>query len=65
MVLALPLGLAHITIGIASKFGYFRSFTWFGMFLFVLFLGIAIYMVKTSIWLGQDAEPYRIVPSEG
>jgi len=63
-ILVLPLCLAHCKFKGSPKLGYYRSFTWFGLMLFALFLLVTVYMFSTGIWFGDGEGVYKIVPSD-
>lgn len=63
-ILVFPLCLAHCKFKGFSKLGYYRSYTWFGLIVFTIFVLIAVYMFSTGIWFGDGEGVYKIVPSE-
>lgn len=65
LFVVLPLVLAQAKSKKGIRLGYYRSFTWAGLFLLVLFLVITVYMLSTSFWFGSGEGIYQILPAQG
>ena len=64
LIVVVPLALAQAKFKKGIRLGYYRSFTWVGLFLLVLFLAIAVYMFSTSFWFESGENMYQILPPQ-
>lgn len=65
LIVVLPLLLAQYKYKAGFRLGYYRSFTWVGLFLFSLFLVISVYLFSTGFWFGNGEGFYKISPAQG
>ncbi len=55
-----PLFLAHYKLKGESKIGYYRAYTWFGLFALLIFIGITVYMLSIGFWFGNGSGVYKV-----
>ncbi len=55
-----PLFLAHYKFKEDSKIGYYRAYTWFGLFVVLLFIGITVYMFSTGFLFNNGPGVYKV-----
>ncbi|ACR13553.1 conserved hypothetical protein [Teredinibacter turnerae T7901] len=55
-----PLFLAHYKFKGDSKIGYYRAYTWFGLFVVLLFIGITVYMFSTGFLFNNGSGVYKV-----
>ena len=60
VLIVLPLFLAHYKFKGESKIGYYRAYTWFGVFVVLLLIVITIYMFTTGFWFSSGSGVYSI-----